>query len=118
MNEALFDIYYLDGLKPGVSASAAAQRLSGLTGLSEQQSQLLIGSPQRVVKHNLSKDHAVRYLTALEKVGMQVEIRPAGGKSVSPAAVKSALDLDEEISEAVKRKQLSESTHNYDRSRK
>jgi len=118
MSEQLYDIYYLDGLMPGMTATEAEQRLIKLTGVSPQQAQLLIASTNRVIKSGLSKDHAVKYLTALERVGMRVEIRDPQ-KKVTPAETATpTVDLDDDIVEAVKRKQLSESSHNYDRTLK
>lgn len=120
MSEQLYDIYYLDGLKPEITPTQAAARLVELTGVSKQQAQLLIASTDRVVKSGLSKDFAVRYLTALEQVGMRVEIRSPSGKHVAtrPATDPPLAELDDDIIEAVKRKQESESTQNYDRTLK
>ena len=119
MSEKLYDIYYQGGLKSGVSATQAAERLGKLTGISQQQAQLLIASTNRVVKGGLSKDYAVRYLTALEQVGMQVEIRSPAGKTMpTKSSAHPVVDFDDDIAEAVKRKQESESTQNYDRTLK
>jgi len=119
MSPQLYDIYYLEGLQPGISATQAAQRLIELTQLSEQQAQLLIASTQRVVKSGLTKDHAVKYLNALQKVGMKVEIRhPQQPPQPASQPDESAPPLDEDIVAAVKRKQASESSLDFDRTRK
>ncbi len=118
MTEKLYDVYYLDGLQAGVTPTQAAQRLAELTHISEQQAQLLIASTDRVVKHGLSKDYALKYLTALERVGMRVEIRrPVDTVEPKPQA-QPLVELDDDIAEAVKRKQQSESTRNFDRTLK
>ena len=120
MTEKLYDVYYLDGLQADVTPTQAAQRLAELTHISEQQAQLLIASTGRVVKHGLSKDYALKYLTALERVGMRVEIRSPAEKveTKSPAQAQPDVVLDDDIAEAVKRKQQSESTRNFDRTLK
>ncbi len=118
MSEQRYDIYYLDGLTPDVSATEAEQRLMKLTRVSQQQAQLLIASTNRVIKSGLSKDHAVKYMTALQRVGMRVEIRDPLKKEEPAQSPAPTVDLDDDIVEAVKRKQLAESSHNYDRTLK
>jgi uncharacterized membrane protein YjgN (DUF898 family) len=70
-----YEIYYKDGLKPGVSKEEAAEKLAQLLKIPLPKAVIMIESTDRVVKSGLSKDQAVKYYSALSRVGLLVKIR-------------------------------------------
>ncbi len=75
MGDQSYDVYYLGGLKPGVVEGEAAAKLAALFKLPLEKAEKLIRAKPRVMKSNLSKEKADKYLAALNRLGLMVEIR-------------------------------------------
>jgi hypothetical protein len=70
-----FYIYYLNGLKPGVSIEKATKNLAQLLKVTDEKAQKTLKATNRIIRKGLTQQQAEQYFAALEKVGMQVEIR-------------------------------------------
>ena len=70
-----YEIYYQGGLKKGVTMEQAIQGLQKLLKISLPKAEKMILANNRVIKSGLSKDQAEKYFTALDKIGMLIEVR-------------------------------------------
>ena len=89
MEQELYEIFYLDGLKPGVSQNQAINQVCELFKVSPGKAEKMIASTRRVVKKGLSKRQAEQYLVALDQVGMQVEMRLSASDAAAVSAEQS-----------------------------
>ncbi len=92
-----YEVFYQEGLKPEVSELQATEQLSQLFKVSAEQAQAMIQATNRVIKGELSREQAEKYVVALDKVGMRVEMRisaeqamPIDLEDVTPLMVDAA----------------------------
>ena len=90
MEQERYEIFYLDGLKPGVSQDQAITHLCELFKVSPARADKMIATTRRVVKKGLTKRQAEQYLVALNRVGMQVEMRLPSSDAETDKAEDSA----------------------------
>lgn len=87
-----FEIYYSEGLKPGVSRQKAIENLAKLLRVSSEVAGNMVDATDRVVKKGLTKDEAVKYYAALSRVGLIVGIRETE-KSKEPTKPESIAEV-------------------------
>lgn len=75
MENQQFEVFYLNGLKPGVSEEQAIEHLCQLFKLQCDKAEKIIRATQRVLKTGLSLEQAEKYRAALDRVGLLLEIR-------------------------------------------
>lgn len=75
MSDTNFEIYYFDGLKPGIDPAQATQQLAAMLKISEEKARKIISATNRVVKGGLTREQAEKYIHALDKLGMQVKMQ-------------------------------------------
>ena len=76
MGDTRYEIYYFEGLKPGIDQAQAIQQLAALLKINAEKAQKLITTTDRVIKSGLTREQAEKYIFALGKLGMQVTMRP------------------------------------------
>ncbi len=75
MGEQRYEVYYLGALKQGVDESKAAAQLAALFKLPLEKAERLIRANHRILKSNLNRAKADKYYSALDRLGLQVEVR-------------------------------------------
>jgi uncharacterized membrane protein YjgN (DUF898 family) len=76
MTDITYEIYYYNGLKPGFDEEQVIQQLASLLKITEQIAEKLVSAIDRVIKGGLTLEQAEKYVYALNRLGMQVEMRP------------------------------------------
>lgn len=82
-----FDVIITGGLEAGHSREEAIQGLAGLFRLETARAAALLDSAPQVIKRNLEREQALRYLAALKKVGVAASGRPCA----TPATTEPSL---------------------------
>ncbi len=75
MSGITYEVYYFEGLKPGVDPAQAIQQLAKLLKIDLERAEKLITATDRVVKAGLTREQAEKYIHALDKLGMQVKMQ-------------------------------------------
>ena len=78
------DVLLSGNILPGTDLAAAAEQLSGLTGLTKEQAQALISSgKERVVKRGVSAAVGQRYVDKFTAMGIEARLHPNGEAAAS-----------------------------------
>lgn len=97
MSEIFYEIYYQDGLKENVDEAQAVAQLATLLKLTQEDAGKIIRATNRVIKAGLTREQAEKYLFALDRLGMKVQIRevqPAEVSAISASEVDAAETAD------------------------
>jgi uncharacterized membrane protein YjgN (DUF898 family) len=103
MSNTTYQIYYFDGLKPGIDELQATQQLAELLKITDEKARKLILASNRVVKGGLTQEQAEKYILALDIIGMQV-------KMLKEEQVEEELSLVEKESEEIEQESHIETT--------
>ncbi len=111
MKEQKYHIFYHDGLKDGVSLEQASRDLATLLNITPEKTAAMIRATHRIIKTGLTRKQAEQYFSALDRIGMKVEIQAeqeaTAGPVLEPASssAKNQPEADEPASSAVPKKE-------------